>query len=161
MLIVVQKQNEWMGALKWLMKHGPKSQGKAERVRGMLECMDWGSDVTALGALCPKENLVRLLSDNWIDDEIINMSMNDIAARVYLDPVLSKTTAVATLALQNEMEKAFKSGDYSACVLLNRLAEEFKEGKHRRWLYFPAHVNQNHWVAMLIDFEAKMIWYGE
>ena len=161
MLIVVQKQNEWMGALKWLMKHGPKSQGKAERVRGMLECMDWGSDVTALGALCLKENLVHLLSDNWIDDEIVNMSMNDIAARVYLDPVLSKTTAVATLALQNEMEKAFKSGDYSACVLLNRLAEEFKEGKHRRWLYFPAHVNQNHWVAMLIDFEAKMIWYGE
>ena len=62
MLIVVRKQNEWMGALQWLMKHGPKSQGKAERVRGMLECMDWGLDVMALGTLCPKENLVHLLS---------------------------------------------------------------------------------------------------
>ena len=51
-----------MGALQWLMKHGPKSQGKAERVRGMLECMDWGSDVMALGTLCPKENLIHLLS---------------------------------------------------------------------------------------------------
>jgi len=160
---VLEQRARWKKAEEWLRRWGESGDllEEADRVREMLASLDWGSAVSALGATCPKHNLTHLLSDDWIDDEIMNMTMHDLAARVHLDPDLSKTTIVANLALQNDIHKAFESKDYSKknVGLLYRYTELFKSGK-RKHLYFPTHVDGNHWVPMLIDFEVKTIRYG-
>lgn len=88
--------------------------------------------------------------------------MHDLAMRVRLDPVLSKTTVVAPLSLQHEIERAFRSEDYSknAGPLLYRYGETVKQGGRER-LYFPTHINGNHWVPMGINFKSQTLRYGE
>ena len=122
-----------------------------------MASLNWGSDISALGALCPKHNLTLLLSDKWLDDEIINMTMHDLATRVRLDPVLSKTTIVAPLGLQSNIEQAYRTGDYlkTSVSLLYRYTEIFKNQK-RKMLYFPTHANKNHWIPMRIDFDCRL-----
>jgi hypothetical protein len=97
-----------------------------------------------------------------MDDEIIDMTMHDLAARVRLDPELSKTTVVAPLGLQSNIEQAFRTGDYSktSVPLLYRYTEMFKERK-RKMLYFPTHANKNHWIPMRLGFENRTLEYGE
>lgn len=87
--------------------------------------------MSALGAACPKGNLTLLLSDNWLDDEIIDMTMHDLVAHVHLDPKLSKTTVVAPLCLQSNIEQVFSTHDYSklAVPLLYQYTEIFKQKK--------------------------------
>ena len=45
----------------------------------MMASLKLESDISALGALCPKHNLTLFLSNKWLDDEIINMTMHDLA----------------------------------------------------------------------------------
>jgi hypothetical protein len=159
----LERRAHWKKAEEWLRRWGESDDllDEADRAREMLASLDWGSAVSALGATCPKHNLTHLLSDDWIDDEIINMMMYDLADRVRLDPKLSKTTIVANLPLQNDIHRAFESKGYSKknVGLLYRYTELFKSEK-RKCLYFPTHVDGNHWVPMLIDFEARAIRYG-
>ena len=125
-----------------------------------MSYLSWGPDITVLGARWPKENLAVLLSDNWIDSETINMMFN-LAACVHLDLELRKTTMVATLNLQMDLHQAYDKGDYSkeAVPLLYWYTKLFKEKKHDH-LYFPTHLNGNHWVPFLTDFKKKTIWHG-
>jgi hypothetical protein len=69
MRIVIEKQSIWQVADEWLARWGKNGEEleQADRAREMMLCLTWGLDVTALGAGCPKQNLVVLLSDNWID----------------------------------------------------------------------------------------------
>jgi hypothetical protein len=151
----LEKRAVWKAADQWLEKWGKDEEisDEVDKVRDMMGCLNWGSDVTTLGAFCPKHNLARLLSDKWLDDEIINMTMHDLAIRVRLDPKLSKTIVVATLALQMNLEA-------EAVPLLYRYTQLFKQ-KKRKQLNFPTHVNKNHWVAMKLDFKAETLSYGK
>lgn len=92
----------------------------------------------------------------------MNMNMHDLAMRIRLDPVLSKTTAVAPLSLQHEIEQAVRTENYSKTEgpLLYRYGETVKRESHER-LYFPTHVNSNHWVPMLLNFKLRALQYGE
>ena len=163
MRIVIEKQAMWQAADEWLARWGKSGEQleEADRAREMMSCLPWGFNITALGAGCSKENLTVLLSDDWIDGEIIDMMMFDLAARVRLDPKLQKTTVVATLNLQMHIHRAYDTGDYSkeSVPLLCRYTKLFKERKRSR-LYFPAHISGNHWVPFLIDFKKETIQHG-
>ena len=131
---------------------------EADHAREMMSCLSWGLDITALGATCPKENFTVFLSDNWIDNDTINMMMFDLVAHVHLDPELRKTTVVATFNLQMHIHRAYNTGNYSkeSVLLLSRYSQLFKE-KKCSCLYFPMHINGNHWVPFLIDFKNETI----
>ena len=163
MKVVIEKRAMWKAADEWLARWGKSGEllEAADRARDMMSCLTWGFDITALGALCPKENLTTLLSDNWIDDETINMTMFHLAAQVRLDAELQKTTVVASLNLQLQINHAFKTGDYrrQSVPLLFRYTELFKENK-RTYLYFPAHIGGNHWVPFFVDFKTEIIQHG-
>ena len=163
MSIVIEKRFVWQAADEWLARWGKDGEQleEADRAREMMTCLTWGLDVTALGARCPKENLAVLLSDKWIDNETIDMMMFNLAARVRLDSELRKTSVVATLSLQMHISRAYNTGDYSkeSVPLLSRYTKLFKEKKCSH-LYFPAHINKNHWVPFLIDFKKEIIQHG-
>jgi hypothetical protein len=163
MRIVIEKHAIWQVADDWLARWGKNGEEleEADHVREMMSCLPWGLDIMVLGAGCPKENLTVLLSDDWIDDETIDMMMFDLATCIRLDPELQKTTVVAALNLQMNIHRAYDTGDYSkeSVPLLCRYTKMFKEKKCSR-LYFPAHIMGNHWVPFLIDFKKETIQHG-
>ena len=163
MRLVIEKRSVWQAADEWLARWGKDREQleEADRAREMMSCLTWGLDVTMLGARCPKQNLAVLLSDNWIDGETIDMMMFDLASHVRLDPELRKTTVVAALNLQMHICRAYDTGDYSkeSVPLLCRYTKLFKEKKRSR-LYFPAHINGNHWVPFMIDFKKETVRHG-
>jgi hypothetical protein len=163
MRVIIEKRAIWQAADEWLARWGKNGEEleEADRARELMSCLPWGQNITALGAGCPKENLAVLLSDNWVDDEIVNMMMFDLAACVRLDPELQTTTVIAALNLQMHIRRAYDTGDYSeeSVPLLCRYTKLFKEEKRSR-LYFPAHINGNHWVPFLIDFKNETIRHG-
>ena len=164
MRIIIGKQAVWQAADEWLARWG-KNGGQleeADRAREMMSCLSWGLDITALGAGCPKENLAVLLSDYWINGETINMMMFDLVACVRLDPELQITSVIAALNLQIHIHRAYNTGNYSkeSVPLLCQYTKLFQEKKHS-WLYFPAHINGNHWVPFLIDFKEETIQHGQ
>lgn len=112
---VIEKRSIWQSAEAWLARWGKegKELEEADRVWEMMSSLTWGLDVTALGAGSPKDSLTVLLSNNWINGGTIDMMMSQLAARVRLDPNLRKTTVVATLSLQAQINKAYKDKDYS------------------------------------------------
>jgi hypothetical protein len=138
-----------------------KELEEADRVREMMSSLNWGLDITALGAGSPKESLAALLSNSWIDSGTIDMMMSQLAAHVHLDPNLQKTTVVATLNLQMQINKAYKDGNCSrnSVPLLSRYTELFKKKKCTHF-FFPVHINANHWVPFLIDFQKETICHG-
>ena len=160
MRIVIEKQAIWQAADEWLARWGKDGEmlEEADHAREMMSCLSWGLDITALGARCPKENFTVLLSDNWIDNDTIDMMMFDLAAHVCLNPELRKTTVVDALNLQMHIHRAYNTGNYrkESVPLLSHYSQLFKEKKHSH-LYFPVHINGNHWVPFLIDFKNKTI----
>ena len=160
---VIEKRSIWQSAEAWLARWGKegKELEEADRVREMMSSLTWGQDITALGAGTSKESLAVLLSNHWIDGGTIDMMMSQLATRVRCDPNLQKTTVVATLNLQMQINKACEVGNFSrsSAPLLSRYTELFKK-KQRTRLFFPAHVNANHWVPFFIDFEKGTIHHG-
>jgi hypothetical protein len=160
----LEKRSAWQAAAEWVDRWGKEKEllHEADCVRAMMTLLSWGVKVSALGADFPKEQFTRLLSDNWIDGEIIDMMMFELSARAKLDPELSKTTMVATLNLSMNINRAFDTGNYTkkAEPLLARYTGVFKR-KERTRLHLPAHVNANHWVPYLIDFDKGTLRYGE
>lgn len=126
------------------------------------DVVDVGIRSTALGAGFPKHHLTLLLSDKWLDDDIVDMMMFELATCVQLNLKLSRTTVIATLTLQTHINRAVQSGNYrrTEVLLLSRYTELFKK-KQRTYLFFPAHINSNHWVAFFINFEKETLCYGE
>jgi len=112
---VIEKRSIWQSAEAWLARWGRegKELEEADCVREMMSSLNWGLDITALGVGSPKESLAVLLSNSWIDSGTIDMMMSQLAARVHLDPNLQKTTVVATLNLQMQINKAYKDGNFS------------------------------------------------
>jgi hypothetical protein len=161
--IVIEKRAVWQAVDEWHARWGKDGEEleEADRARELMSCLLWGQDITALGARCPKENLAVLLSDNWIDGETIDMMMFDLVACVCLDPELRKTTVVSALNLQMDLRRAYDKGDYSkeSVPLLYQYTKLFKE-KKCDCLYFPIHINGNHWVPFLTDFKKQTVQHG-
>jgi hypothetical protein len=160
----LEKRSAWQAAAEWVDRWGKEKEllREADCVREMMTSLSWGVKVSALGADFPKEQFTRLLSDNWIDGEIIDMMMFELSTRAKLDPELSKTTMVATLNLSMNINRAFETGNYTkkAEPLLARYTGVFKR-KERMRLHLPAHVNANHWVPYFINFDKETLRYGE
>jgi hypothetical protein len=93
----LEKRAVWQTAENWLTRWGKDGEilDEADKVHDIMTCLNWGSDVSALGVSCPKHNLTWLLSDNWLDDEIIDMSMYNLAACVRLNPELVRATLLS------------------------------------------------------------------
>jgi hypothetical protein len=147
MRIAIVKRAIWQAADEWLVRWGKDGEmlEEADRAREMMSYLSWGLDITALGAGCPKKNFIVLLSDNWIDNNTIDMIMFNLAACVRLDPELRRTTVVAALNLQMHIHRAYNTRNYSkeSVPLLSCYTQLFKE-KKRSHLYFPAQINGNH-----------------
>jgi hypothetical protein len=161
--MVIRKKMLWKRSEAWIaaLEGREGMLGVVDEAREMLSCLEWGIDLRALGASTPAETLTQLLSDQWFNDELINMLMRTLSERARLDPHHSKSVVIAPLAFAASLIRAHTSKDYDKKSerLLWRYKEMFKSGG-RQFLYFPVHTGGNHWVAFRSDFKEKSLCYG-
>ena len=82
---VISKKGEWKRAEAWLTTHSRPSAGTvgaADEVslREMMQCIGWGGRVHAFAISTPVDTFLRLLSDEWYEDDLINMLLGGLAA---------------------------------------------------------------------------------
>ncbi|KAJ6556704.1 hypothetical protein B0H10DRAFT_2201541 [Mycena sp. CBHHK59/15] len=107
-------------------------------------------------------NLALILSHAWLSDDHIDMMMADLSARVEADPELAAKVLITPLAFSNAVKdrankKTYKRED---TPLLARYEEHIKRTGVAQ-LYFPLHINNNHWIAGLVDFKQGLIGTGD
>ncbi len=156
----LQHAKSWKRARGWAMSWLSKlddGEMLREAVGGVLDSLAWGLGLRALGASSTVDSLAKLLSDDWLDDCVIDMLVTDLNLRAPPD----SRTEVATLAFVFHVIASYgpKARKDPLAGLLQRYAERARTGELRR-LFFPAHLNNNHWVAFLVDFEDESISYG-
>ncbi|TFK81466.1 hypothetical protein K466DRAFT_656140 [Polyporus arcularius HHB13444] len=159
MAVALQNQSAWRKALGWARVQLAMlaDTNLAGKVEGVLDVMAWGLGLRALGASASVDSLTKLLSDQWLDDDIIDMLATDLANRA---PVQSGS-AVATLAFVHVIMACYGPDATKAepTSLLERYRDRVLDGSVVR-LYFPANLNNNHWVTFLVDFEKRTISYA-
>ncbi|OSC96522.1 hypothetical protein PYCCODRAFT_1379012 [Trametes coccinea BRFM310] len=158
--LVVSKKAIWKRAVDWLTRWEQDTNflKEADRARSLMDLLPWSARIKALGSDTGAENLALLLSEQWLDDELINMLVQELFQRTHLDPKLSRTVALLPLPFQQVLHKAAAKQTYSH-PLLERCKHYISGGRQR--FYFPVNVGGVHWVSCMIDFEENVICYGD
>jgi hypothetical protein len=155
------EQDGWAASDRWVSIHSKRPStalAQADEVRDMLASLPWGVKITAHGACAEMGVFRRLLSDDWLSDDIINMAMYWLASRTRMDEHY-RTVIITPLSVQHNIMAAASSGNYNF-ALLRRYQHEILVGQ-RRLVYLPLHVGGNHWIMALLDFEHRTLSYGE
>ena len=123
-----------------------------------LDSVSWNGQRYALGAIVSTMHYTRLLSDEWINGDLIDIMFADLQVQLPED----SENAVETLTFPYSMLSSFNRPDdpQEPNSLLRRYTERVAAGTLKR-LYFPMHVNGNHWITFCVDFEKKMIACGK
>ncbi len=158
--ILLLKKAKWQSAEMWLTRweREPDFLEEADHTRILLGSLPWSARVQALGSDTSADNLARLLSDDWLDDELVNMLTQGIYARARLDPALAFDVVVLPLALQQVLRNAATQNNYDH-TLLRRGNGHITRGRSR--LYFPVNLKGVHWVPCMIDMKERAIRYGQ
>lgn len=165
MSVVVKKRAKWQAAERWLslQTRGQGFTEASDKAREALGSLARGSELRALSSYSSSvDTLATLLSNECLDDELINMLMAHLDSRVRIDPELRKEVIVAPLAFQHALELAYRNNAYGdkAGPLLKRY-KQLIVNNGRKKIVTTTHENKNHWIGFKIDFQARLIQYGE
>ncbi|KAJ7708872.1 hypothetical protein B0H17DRAFT_1191367 [Mycena rosella] len=145
-------QEKWSESVEWARDEVPEAD------LGIFDTISWNT--VHSGALDGQLDWTRLVADEWLSGGIIDEMMVDIQSRVAAIPLHAEIT-VAPLAFQRAIIALSINKNPSKYTL--RLLDGYKKlveaGKPR--LYFPLHINNNHWIAFVIDFARKVFGYGD
>jgi hypothetical protein len=163
---ITEKQTAWKRSYHWLHTEGTKAKGKdsmSNKIQlAQKELLTLGWDVTTRyqQGEVSSSILSALLSTVWLGDEHVNMMMEELAARLALDPETASKTIVVSLAFQIQINNNSKVKAYNKnnSPLLHRYQKRIAEGVEK--IYFPINVNSNHWIAGVINIPARSIGYG-
>ncbi|KAH7906400.1 hypothetical protein BJ138DRAFT_1016289 [Hygrophoropsis aurantiaca] len=166
MSIILKKRKIWQSAHQWLSQTSQNRRtpclAESDSALERMGEMRWGATLRGVARGLGIETLAPLLSEQWLDDDIINMAMNHLNTRTHLHRNISKTTIIAPLQFSANLISADRYPQAQAVALpyMHHYTEIFKSGQ-RTILYFPAHVNNNHWIALCVDFDQKTLRYGQ
>lgn len=157
------KRDTWNRACNWLEKqrNRAKCTEVCDSTREILGKMEWGASLRVFGGVSTVNTLATLLSDAWLDDKLIDMFMAhllDWSKRAKLPSACTVTTlefSWSILSAYNNLTPTKRSQD-----ILKYFSEKFQKNEITH-LFFPAHVDDEHWVAFHLDLEKGLLEYGE
>ncbi|KAI0669608.1 hypothetical protein C8Q78DRAFT_977184 [Trametes maxima] len=157
---IVAKAAVWRLAEQWLgrWEREPGFLEEADHARILMGVLPWGARVQALGSDTAAENLALLLSDKWLDDEIVNMLFQELYTRARRDPKLARDVAVLPLVFQQVLHNVRTKKSYSH-PLLSRCASLIAAG--RQQIFFPVNIQGMHWIPCMVDIAEGTIRYGD
>lgn len=161
----VTTQSSWKKACQWLdSKENTKTDlptiDAVHAAREILASLGWNVHLTYLQRTVTSAHLATLLGTMWLNDDHIDMMMEELSKEVASDPVLAKKVIIAKLFFAQKVLNS--SGKYTRkdAPLLCRYEKHIKDNDTEE-LYFPMHVNTNHWIAGCIHFKSRTISFGK
>lgn len=142
-----------------------KSKSLANKVYHVLSNIPSSGPLQGFTIVVEMHYLASLVGQDWLTSEHINLLMellrHDLIAtgqgtRVKVITETSSFLAKLTQAYKNSND--YGTGKQEFCWL-EQVAQSLANGT-RQQLTFIANVQQNHWVACIIDAEENAIWHG-
>ena len=129
--------------------------------REMLSSIGWRSSVPGSSGLTTLE-FAKLLKGDWISDRIVQQMATELSRRLRLLKPDSKILIAGPKLAESLKSAAHQKVKYSqrTTPLLSRY-EAHRNSKKMDELYFPAHVDGNHWISLHVDFRNRTYSYGE
>lgn len=158
-------QSTWRKSCQWLDNEEKKTRhlptiDAISATRQILTSLGWNLRLTYLCGAVKSAHLAKLLGTTWLNDDHISMMMEDLSKEVESDPGLAKKVIIGTLCFSQQLLNV--KGEYtrkSAPILCSY--EKRIKSNDTEELYFPIHVNTNHWIAGLVNFKNKTISFGK
>lgn len=155
----------WRKAQKWMDEWTNRTDGMrdtsfiTEKLAGTLE---WDVHIRTVGPGVHTNELIGLLSDEWLTDGHI-----DLILRVLIDrqrnserPPEAIIAPCMFISHVRNMYETRKDKYPLTARVVERYRDDFLKGRCKV-LYFVALMNQNHWVAWKIDYTAGTLSHGE
>ncbi|KAI0037576.1 hypothetical protein FA95DRAFT_1614075 [Auriscalpium vulgare] len=162
----IRGQGKWSSCEHWITAEtnsvGPMGRSTMDRAHTLLHTLPWNTPIRSPAVSTTTLELTRMLGNDWMSDELINMMFEQLASRVRLQTELTTRVVVAPLAFSEAVKRLTKATTYSpADAPLLRMYEELVYDGGRTTIYCPVHVRGNHWVAVEIDFLSRTFACGD
>lgn len=168
-ICAMEAKRQWIKAKAWLKKNihlvdTPKPfQETVLRLQNILDTVQWKSTQKMGKCLLDPYFLTELFASDQISSSVIDAVMNLISNRVANTSHI-RHTLVEGLRMEyglhadaKEWERYDDSKDLKS---IRRISDRIRE-ENVKALIFPTLVHGNHWVIFEIDFENKIISYGD
>ena len=158
MVEAMKKRVLWQASDEWLGKNIKDAAvvNEGDAAREIMGTLSWGTPLRALGSLTTMDILTVLLSDRWFDDEIMNVLLAHITARIRSDPKLAHIM-VTPISVHLRLRDGYKKKDYQKASVseLHRYKGYVEEGK--TILHMSENIGGNHWVPFQINASSAMV----
>jgi Ulp1 protease family, C-terminal catalytic domain len=132
-----------------------------EEAQEKFQNLPWNSQMDFERGNTTTRDLVLFLGTKWLNDTHINMMVQTFAEK--LAEKGDSTILVAPLTFSydiKDVDRKLKQPERRFNRTLLKAYERRITEDGIKKLFFPLHVNENHWIAGMIDFENSTISYG-
>ena len=133
-----------------------------EQVSSVLEKLSWKNQIKGVPADLPPEHLTSYLTRKWLTDEHENQMLHLLQEELTLQNPESSINVTYTyffqILLQLHRDGTYNTDESAAWV--RRISEELAKGVYDIFATI-VNINDNHWVAIVVDFKASKCLYGD
>lgn len=160
----LETRSLWVQARAWMTRgrQALTCEASNDLAKQLMFAFPWDANLSALGADASVTELFKMLGDVWLTDSHIDMLMQTLTDRLEHNAEASGIV-IAPCAFQMYLQLAFaahNNGSGRAFPVLERYRQWIESGK-KAVMYFPGHVNGNHWVAWKISKGCATFGHGE
>lgn len=157
-------RREWARAEEWMErgKCDARLMAAIRLVQRLMFAFEWDAEVRALHTTVPAVDLFRMLDASWLNDSQVDMLMQvltDRARREHGDCNM----IFAPVVFQQFVQELFNHREHAnhrKIPFMERYEQDFLNGK-KRVLYLVGHVNGNHWVPWIFNYEKGSLGHGK
>ncbi|KAJ7151882.1 hypothetical protein C8R43DRAFT_1067439 [Mycena crocata] len=158
--IYIKKRAFWERACSWLARKSDAIPHLADRVRDCLDTFDyipWDTIVTGLSPAVhlSTEDLALFLSNDWLNDDMINAGVDYILQRAGGGPF----RILNCLFIQSLRNARVTSATYAPATF-SPIEKAIRDGRVDV-VWFPLHISGNHWTLLKINLVTRTIAYSD
>ena len=166
---VVSMRTVWCKCEHWLaMSPDPKPHNADmtwafNNACTLLPGLRWNTPVSALDTGLTMLKFTKLLGTEWLSGSLVQMMVDSLSARACTDPHSMSSTIIGGPGFVQEINNAALENKlylWATTPLLCHYEQHIKDSGSGH-LYFPAHVNENHWIAVHVNYKKCEFSYGE
>jgi len=149
---------------KWAAKGKKESADIVDQIFNALGVLQWGHDLRGFSSNGTEnvEALTAYTSNTWLKGEHAGQMLDLLKTKVQLE--CQSTVEIASTWFYEKIKLAYEKPEtYTTNVsfrLYHHIGDGLETGRRDR-CGFLVNLNRNHWVAVVLDFRTREIWYGD
>ena len=151
---------------KWAAKGKKESTHIVDWVFNALAVLQWGQDLCGFSSNSTDnlKILTAYTSNTWLKGEHAGQMLDLLKTKVQTERQLASAVEIASTWFYEKIKLGYEAPESYVTDTSFRLYHHIGEGLEagrRDQCGFLVNLNQNHWVAVALDFRTREIWYGD